>query len=229
VTYRVCAGPETVTIPDVRGGTEESARTQLEGLRLAVEVEEEDGPAGTAGQVRRTEPEVGTEVAVGDTVTIFVSLGNLVEVPDVVGEPEQTATIRLESEGFAVQRTPFSEPPESPDQVGTVARQDPEPDTEAKEGSTVTIFVYEEGAELQADHQVDEQTRTVTVSWDNDIYGDVTIDWGDGSSDEEGSAGETSHTYQAAAGAGPFTITIRSADPAHDREVTLGPVNFPEE
>jgi serine/threonine-protein kinase len=230
VEYQVCAGPETVTIPDVTGSSRESAITQLEGLGLDVEVEEEDGPVGTANQVRRTEPEVDTEVAVGSTVTIFVSRGNLVEVPDVRGDDENTARIRLESEGFQVETTPFGEPPESADQVGTVASQDPAPGTEASGESAVTIFVYQPGEDLQADVvEVDEDDRTVTVSWDNDIYGGVVIDWGDGSDGEAfpDSEDDAEHTYEEAAGAGPFTITIRSAD-HDDRAVTLPPVSFDE-
>jgi eukaryotic-like serine/threonine-protein kinase len=208
LTYRVCTGPDTVTMPDVVGSTEGAARLQLEGLDLVVEVEEEDS-SQPENQVVRTEPEAGQEVAPGETVTIFVSRNNLVEVPDVRGQSRTQAEATLLANGFEPEVVAASDPPTSADQVDTVANQSPAPGEERGRGTVVEIFVYQPGDDLD----VPEPTVTnlqVEVSWDNDIYGGVIIDWGDGNDEAFTNAvGDATYTYTAA---GNYTITVRSAD-----------------
>ena len=72
VTIFVSTGPETVTIPDVTGQSTSEARAQLEELGLSVtEQEEICEDAIQPNHVCRTDPQAGSEVEQGDSVTIY--------------------------------------------------------------------------------------------------------------------------------------------------------------
>ncbi len=219
VTYRMCVGPEAFNMPNVVGWTESAATTELEERGLEVTVEERDS-SELQGQVVETDPEAGSLVEEGDEVTIYVSLGNLEAVPDVLGDPEDTAITRLQERGFQVESVPSSDDPESPDEVGTVAGQSPDPGEELEEGGTVTIFIYPAGPDLTASIS-DPDNGVVTVQWDNGIYGPVTIDWGDGTEGTFQAAGDTDHTYQES---GQYEIVVQAVehpDRVEQRTVTV--------
>jgi serine/threonine-protein kinase len=56
-----------------------------------------------AGQVDHTNPPIGSAVAPGSTVTVFVSSGPpTVQVPNVSGDSVATATAKLQSAGLSV-------------------------------------------------------------------------------------------------------------------------------
>jgi beta-lactam-binding protein with PASTA domain len=154
-------------------------------------------------------------VEVGSTVTLTVSAGNLVTVPDVVGRTVDEARGALGQAGFDVEVVDASDPPSNPDEIGRVASQDPGADAEAERASTVTIAVYPQQDDLEVSETVDD--LSVTLEWDNGIFGPVTIDWGDGSQPESGDASSQSvHTYTLPVGEteGTFTITVTGVDPS---------------
>jgi beta-lactam-binding protein with PASTA domain/predicted Ser/Thr protein kinase len=227
VTYHLCSGPEMVVIPaGLIGSNVESAIQRLEDLDLEHEIEEVQS-AQPPGTVLDVEPAEGTEVAIGTTVTLEVSAGGIETVPDVVGLSEGQAIGRLEQAGFSV-NVETGDPPTSPQQVGTVQRQSPSGNQQADRGSTVTIYVYPDGAALQvSDPSIGADDVTVTIVWDNDIFGDVTIDWGDGNVESHDPSGQASHTYQVDPGdEQPFTITVTSQDDqgrTAQRQVTIAP------
>ena len=91
-----------------------------------------------ANVVISQDPKPGEKVAKGSVINLRVSKGeNLVDVPNVVGQDEATATSTLQAAGFkvGVQRANSADVPE-----GLVISQDP-PGGQAKKGSTVTILV----------------------------------------------------------------------------------------
>ncbi|HEY8451146.1 MAG: Stk1 family PASTA domain-containing Ser/Thr kinase [Micromonosporaceae bacterium] len=218
VTYRVCAGPAQVEVPTVVNLTQEQAERVLADAGLESEVRLVDHSADE-GIVVDSDPKEGELVEEGSTVVLMVSRGNLVQVPDVTGQPLAVARGLLENSGFAVEAVPTSDEPGSPDEVGTVASQSVGPGELAARGSTITIYFYDERPDLQADVQVGTGGQ-VTVTWDNDIYGGVVIDWGDGTDEQafDRAAGNAPHTY--ATPGQTYQITVR--DPDHpDRSVTL--------
>jgi serine/threonine-protein kinase len=208
VTYRVCAGPNLVAVPNLVGSTEEAAIRSLEERGLVADPQQEDGSAAE-GQVVRSDPEEGEEVREGSTVIIYVSRGNLEEVPSVVDQTATTARANLEARGFVVDEVASSDPAETADDVGLVASQNPAPGEEHERGATVEIFVYQPGADLDVPPPTIDD-MVVEVEWDNDIYGGVTIDWGDDSDEAfPESAGSASHEYTVP---GTYTITVQAAD-----------------
>jgi serine/threonine-protein kinase len=138
VTLVVSAGPEQVEVPDVVGLSEQTAidQVQEEGLRVEIERIDSDQAAGT---VIETDPAGGTLVDVGSTVVLSVSTGE-VEVPDVLGDSEATATATLENAGFNV--TPVYEETDEA-RPGTVIDQSPSGGTLVRLGTTVVITVAE--------------------------------------------------------------------------------------
>jgi serine/threonine-protein kinase len=88
--------------------------------------------------VLRTDPRAGTELAQGETVTVFISTGE-VEVPDVVGRSRGDAVSALQGAGLRVAEDERAVTDE--DEDGTVLSQDPRADADVPTGSTVTITV----------------------------------------------------------------------------------------
>jgi beta-lactam-binding protein with PASTA domain/predicted Ser/Thr protein kinase len=133
------APPEVqqVKVPGVVGLGRRVAeeRVRAAGLEPVVVMEESDEPRG---RVLEQDPAEETPVDVGSEVTLTVSSGpNVVTVPGVIGMTEEDARATLEGAGFGVDATTT----ESPEEAGTVVDQDPAPDTDVPEGSTVTIVV----------------------------------------------------------------------------------------
>jgi beta-lactam-binding protein with PASTA domain len=71
--------------------TLESAKEDIESSGLTVVVKYEENPTVSKGTVIRQEPKESTTVKVGSTVTLVVSNGYTVTVPDVRGKTLQKA------------------------------------------------------------------------------------------------------------------------------------------
>jgi serine/threonine-protein kinase len=140
VTLVVSSGPDQVTVPSVVGETQEDAVTRLrdEGLSPIVRERASSEPVDTV--IEQT-PAAGQEVDEGSSVTIFVSNGQVREVPDVTGLTQSEAEAELDDAGFGASvRTRVTD---QPDEEGTVLSQSPRGGVERREGATVTITVGE--------------------------------------------------------------------------------------
>jgi beta-lactam-binding protein with PASTA domain len=99
-----------------------------------------------SGQVVAESPTAGTTVRSGSRVQISVSLGpsaTTAQVPNVVGQDQQTATSTLQNAGFQVQV--IMVPTSDASQNGVVIDEQPSGGTRAPDGSTVTIYVGSSG------------------------------------------------------------------------------------
>ncbi len=140
VTLVVSSGPDQVSVPSVVGETQEDAVSRLrdEGLSPIVRERASSEPVDTV--IEQTPP-AGQEVEEGSSVTIFVSNGEVREVPDVTGSPQSEAEADLDDAGFGVSvRTRETD---QPDEEGIVLSQSPRGGVERREGATVTITVGE--------------------------------------------------------------------------------------
>jgi beta-lactam-binding protein with PASTA domain/predicted Ser/Thr protein kinase len=140
VTITVSRGPPKSEVPDVINQSEESAREELDaaGFGMVVTGEEasEDIPEGN---VIRQDPEPGTRLAEGRTVSVVISTGPaMVTVPDVVCDSIPEARQEILDANLSPQEggSEFSE--ECPE--GTVARQDPSANQQVEAQSTVTYY-----------------------------------------------------------------------------------------
>ena len=134
-------GAQTVKVPNVVGLQQAPAQRQLHaaGLGASVRYVASQQPSG---RVLAESPVAGATVKKGSNVRISVSLGpnaTTAQVPDVVGQDQQTATTTLQDAGFQIQV--IMVPPPDPSQSGIVIDEEPAGGTRAPEGSTVTIYV----------------------------------------------------------------------------------------
>jgi eukaryotic-like serine/threonine-protein kinase len=101
VTYTVSLGPLLVELPDVTRVPGEIARQRLAAANFPVEVIEEPSASVDAGFVIRQQPSPGLRVPEGQVVTIFVSQGDVVRFPEVIGlQREQAEQILERSPGL---------------------------------------------------------------------------------------------------------------------------------
>ncbi len=133
VTITVSDGPAQVLVPDVRSLSQSEATRILERAGFEVTVLFQDSPR-TEGTVIAQTPSQGESASDGSTVTITVSAGESVTVPNVSGMTLAAATAKLEGLGFVV--TAATSPSCDPD---VVCGQLPESAATAKKGSTVAL------------------------------------------------------------------------------------------
>jgi len=137
VVLVVSAGPDQVTIPDVRGKTQQEAIDALEALGLRVTgFESDNDPEIEKGRATKTNPEVGTALAKDSEVILFVSSGQ-VDLPELRNRTATEAQQELIKLGLLadvqqVETTDFN--------PGVVFEQNPLPGL-VNQGSVVVIKV----------------------------------------------------------------------------------------
>ncbi|MFF7932648.1 Stk1 family PASTA domain-containing Ser/Thr kinase [Streptomyces sp. NPDC007940] len=140
VSITVSKGPQTVKVPDLDGYELGRARARLktEGLQPGMVTREfsEDVPKGF---VIGTDPQSGTTLRAGSAIALTVSKGAPVDVPDVTGEDLADAKSDLTEAGLKVKIATARINSEY--DAGQVARQSPEPDSQAAEGDTITLTI----------------------------------------------------------------------------------------
>jgi eukaryotic-like serine/threonine-protein kinase len=135
VNLVVSAGPWPRSVPEVPvESTYEDMVERLEAVGLAAERGEASSETIPEGFVIRTEPRSGETVERGSTVTVVVSTGlPFVEVPNVAGLTEASASEALEDAGFEVGN-----------RIGPARRlvreTDPPAGTRLRKGSVVNII-----------------------------------------------------------------------------------------
>jgi beta-lactam-binding protein with PASTA domain len=135
VALTISLGKAQVTIPSEAGSDPVSASAALANLGLNPVQSSEPSNSEPAGKVTRTNPPVGTAVASGSTVTIYVSSGApSVSVPDETGQTLGQAETALSNAGFNVAVVG------SHSSFGTVTGQTPDGGSQPA-GSTVTLTV----------------------------------------------------------------------------------------
>jgi serine/threonine-protein kinase len=140
VRVTVSTGPPALTVPDVKNKDATTASNELGQAGFKVATQVEASSTVNAGQVIRTDPSAGAQVAKGTTITLYVSSGPAkVAVPNVVGKSEDEARGALEALGFTVivQETNAG----SPADVGKVLFQSPSANTQSLPGAEVTITI----------------------------------------------------------------------------------------
>ncbi|PDW04647.1 Stk1 family PASTA domain-containing Ser/Thr kinase [Candidatus Viridilinea mediisalina] len=96
VTYTVSLGPRVIEVLDVGRLQAELAEQRLRGAGFAVEVVNEPSGSVDRGFVIRQQPSPGLRVSEGQLVTIFVSMGDVVRFPEVIGLQRDQAEQVLE-------------------------------------------------------------------------------------------------------------------------------------
>jgi serine/threonine-protein kinase len=147
VGLTVSAGPGTARVPDLAGRGRNEARKQLTDLGFTIAEERATSDTITENRVIDTRPPVGQELDKGSQVVLVLSSGKeRVAVPKVVDLTEDEARSTLEALGFKV--TAKEQETTDSTKVGEVLSQDPAASGNRAKGSTVTITVGKEPAEV---------------------------------------------------------------------------------
>lgn len=144
-----------IPVPKLTGRPIDDAKEALVKLKLKYETIEEASDSIAAGYVIKQSPSEGTKVTEGSSILLHVSTGanETVSVPKVTGETLATARKLIVAAGFKVSIT--ERETQEPGEIGKVISQKPGEDSEAKQGSTITIVVG-----VEAKQQEDEPTPT---------------------------------------------------------------------
>jgi eukaryotic-like serine/threonine-protein kinase len=138
VTMDVSAGPDSATIPNVVGFTQEAATTALQSAGFTVgTIQQVDDNAQQKGSVLSTEPAVGAVTPFSTPITLKVATGK-VPVPDVRTKNFGVAQDTLQKAGLTSQ---IQQVDNATAAEGTVLDQTPAPSTVVDVGSSVTLKV----------------------------------------------------------------------------------------
>jgi eukaryotic-like serine/threonine-protein kinase len=160
VTIDVSKGKGSVVIPSLVGASPASAGSSLGNLGLVTTQVTEPSDSVPTGEVTRTSPPAGTKVAVGSTVTVYVSTGlPQVTVPALVGNTQAQAQSALSAAGLTPSFT--TTPVTDPSQDGLVQSQNPASGSQAAKGSTVQVVV---GAYTAPSTTTSTSTTSTTVA-----------------------------------------------------------------
>jgi beta-lactam-binding protein with PASTA domain len=135
VTLTVSTG-EYFELDDYRGQRFEKAQQKLQGLKLHVNREDQTNAVVAEGFVISQKPPAGSQVSPDSQVTLIVSKGTKVDLPNLIDKPYSDARETLQDLDFIVNREPMdSDKPE-----GTVVDQKPKAGKVAPE-TQVTLYV----------------------------------------------------------------------------------------
>jgi beta-lactam-binding protein with PASTA domain len=102
---RIALKAREVKVPDLHGRSLSSSSAALSDLGLQVRVDETRRTTSDVpeGYVATQDPTAGSTVRRGRSIKVWLSAGTLVgKVPDLVGETEQEARMRLQQSGISV-------------------------------------------------------------------------------------------------------------------------------
>ena len=140
VTLTISLGLEPIKVPNVVGKNESDATKALRDAGLKETVRTEESSTVAEGYVISQSPSAGADADKGGAVTITVSIGYYVNVPNVVGFTRANAVKSLENSGFKV-----SEYYEESATVaeGSVISHSPTAGKREKTGTVVSIIISE--------------------------------------------------------------------------------------
>ncbi len=146
-----------VKVPDLRDKSLEYAKSVLGASGFTIK---DGGPTNSVyekGNVVRMEPKIGTLISRGSEITVFTSNGKLTEMPNVVGNGQQTweqVAGQLNALGFTDVLLACKQVPGSyKDRVGFVIGSDPGPGKKMKYTDQVVVYV----ASLVCDDPIEEE------------------------------------------------------------------------
>lgn len=142
ITLYVSSGKDTIPIPETIIGMEKDAAEKvLTDMGLVVRFKEGSSDEVEFGQVFDCEPGVRKEVAVGSTITLFISSGEIVrmqKVPNLLNRSSEMAKFMVETAGF-VANPSFEYDDTVP--KDSVISQKQEPGSKLEEGSEIEYVI----------------------------------------------------------------------------------------
>lgn len=141
ISLTISKGTELTTVPKVAGMEYSEAEKEITAKKLKIEKIEEKSDKIKEGYVTRQEPAENTELQAGETVKVYVSIGNGLEqvpVTFVVGKTEADARKELEDKKFKVE-VKYDE--DTSKTNGIVLKQSKDVGEVVEEGTTIVLTV----------------------------------------------------------------------------------------
>jgi beta-lactam-binding protein with PASTA domain len=141
VNLVISSGPQIVTIPDVKGMTQDAATTAISAAKLKVGiVTEQTSNTVGKGHVISQVPAPGGSAAEGSLVKLLISSGpQMVTVPNVNGLTQAAATTAIVKAKLKV--TTVTQRPSNTVATGNVISQDPVGGSSAAAGSPINLVI----------------------------------------------------------------------------------------
>ena len=139
VTVWFSSGPKDTAIPDVKGMTQQEARSALEkaGFKVSPAASVEDSQDVPKDHVTRTDPAAGQSVAKGTSILVYISSG-MTKVPDLSGKTKDDATKTLQSLHFNIT---IREQASNTVAKDMVISTDPAAGSSIQQGAMITVTV----------------------------------------------------------------------------------------
>ncbi|MFI8566172.1 Stk1 family PASTA domain-containing Ser/Thr kinase [Rhodococcus sp. NPDC078407] len=137
------SGPAQVRMPNVVGQLVDVAQPNVEGAGLRVQIQNIDS-SQPVGQVVSTDPAGGATVAENTVVTLRVSNGDKIPMPDLSGLTESQALTALESAGWTGTASELSTSSQAildPLSVGRIVNQTQPAGSEISKTDTITVTI----------------------------------------------------------------------------------------
>ncbi len=141
ISLTISKGTELTTVPKVAGMEYSEAEKEITAKKLKIEKIEEKSDKIKEGYVTRQEPAENTEIQAGETVKVYVSIGNGLEqvpVTFVVGKTEADARKELEDKKLKVE-VKYDE--DTSKTNGIVLKQSKDVGEVVEEGTTIVLTV----------------------------------------------------------------------------------------
>jgi serine/threonine-protein kinase len=142
VSIVIGAQPTLVSVPDERGQMYDTAKQALtnSGFTVKKQTQANQAPAGTVVDMN---PQAGTQVAQGTTVTLVVSDGTQAQItmPNIVGMTQQQAQAALSALGWTGSFQVTTQPTLNQSKDGQIVSQNPDPNTQMPKSQSVSIQI----------------------------------------------------------------------------------------
>jgi len=163
ISMRVALRARVVEVPVLLGLTVNEATEKLAALGLGLRVDDNRraDPKVPLGRVMQQDPGAGMQARRQRTIRVWVSSGpRVTTVPELVGQTERTARIRLDQDGIQIGTLSEIRSPDYP--TDAVVAQNPPPAARAPEvsmlvnrGEQATTFVMPDLIGMEADRAAD--------------------------------------------------------------------------
>ena len=144
VRVKISKGRQTITLPDFSGQDLEQVKARLTEWGLVPEEKSVFSDSVPLGSVVRTVPAEGDEVSVGDTVTVYKSLGReekLATVPDLEGVGIEDAKSLLRNAKLQIGKITYDEQNDDEELQGLVVSQSPAKDSQVSPNTQVDVVI----------------------------------------------------------------------------------------
>ena len=147
ITLTVSSGKKSVEVTDLSNMTQADAEASLNKLGLKYEVQEINSDTVAKGLVVKTDPQSGSSLAHGSTVTLYISKGpeiKTVSVPNVVGSTIDNAKSAIINVGLKVGNITYRDDSKA---KGTVLEVSPSVGTSVTQNTSIELVVSSDATE----------------------------------------------------------------------------------